>query len=56
MPETALGTDEGIASVLPRVAGFDIYPYVRIGGVVLVGLVTLLLLTRAGRRRRRRRR
>ena len=54
VPETALGTDEGIASVLPRVAGFDIYPYVRIGAVVLVGLAVLALLTRGLRRSRRR--
>ena len=55
VPRTALGTDSGVASVLPRVAGFDIYPYVRIAVLVLGGLVGLMLLGRANRRRRRRR-
>ena len=55
VPRTALGTDSGVASVLPRVAGFDIYPYVRIAALVLGGLVGLMLLGRANRRRRRRR-
>lgn len=56
VPATALGTDGGIAGALPRVAGFDIYPYVRIAGVVLVALVALIVLRRSlGRRRRRRR-
>jgi hypothetical protein len=52
VPRTALGTDSGIAQVLPRVAGFDIYPYVRLlalGAGVVVGLV---LLRRALRRTR----
>jgi hypothetical protein len=53
VPRTALGTDDGIADVLPRVAGFDIYPYVRIAAVAVAGLVGLVLLRRAGRRRRR---
>ena len=52
VPRTALGTDSGLAGVLPRVAGFDIYPYVRIGAVALAALVALLLLRRAARRRR----
>ena len=55
VPATALGTDGGIAGALPRVAGFDIYPYVRIAGVVLVALVALIILRRSLRRRRRRR-
>jgi hypothetical protein len=54
VPRTALGTDSGLAGVLPRVAGFDIYPYVRIGAVVLAALVALLLLRGTARRRRRR--
>ena len=56
VPATALGTDGGIAGALPRVAGFDIYPYVRIVGMVLVALVALMLLRRSVRRSRRRRR
>ena len=55
VPRTALGTDSGVAAVLPRVAGFDIYPYVRIAALVLVVLIGLVLLGRANRRRRRRR-
>jgi hypothetical protein len=55
VPRTALGTDGGIAEVLPRVAGFDIYPYVRLlalGMGAVVGLVLLSrVLRRAGRRR-----
>lgn len=54
VPQTALGTDEGIAAVLPRVAGFDIYPYVRVAAVAVAGLVGLVLLRRSARRRRRR--
>lgn len=53
VPATALGTDEGIAAVLPRVAGFDIYPYVRVAAVALAALVALLMLRRSARRRRR---
>jgi hypothetical protein len=60
VPRTALGTDGGIAGVLPRVAGFDIYPYVRtvalVLGVFLAGLVALVVLTVSSHRRRRRRR
>lgn len=55
VPRTALGTDKGIAALLPRVAGFDIYPYVRVGVLVFVGLVGLLLVRRLLRRRSRRR-
>jgi hypothetical protein len=55
VPRTALGTDAGIAGALPRVAGFDIYPYVRIAAVAGAALVALVVLRRAGRRRRRRR-
>lgn len=55
VPATALGTDGGVASVLPRVAGFDIYPYVRAGGVALSLLILLGLLGRRARRRRQRR-
>ena len=51
VPDTALGSDEGIASVLPRVAGFDIYPYVRTAAFVLAGLLALVLLVRVTRRR-----
>jgi hypothetical protein len=53
VPRTALGTDSGIAGVLPRVAGFDIYPYVRIVGLVVALLLALGILRRVGRRRRR---
>lgn len=56
VPRTALGTDDGIAALLPRVAGFDIYPFVRVGVLVLAGLVGLLLLRRRRRLRRRMRR
>jgi hypothetical protein len=56
VPGTALGTDGGIAGRLPRVAGFDIYPYARIGALVLAGLVALMLVSRSRRRRRRSRR
>lgn len=55
VPATALGTDGGIAGALPRVAGFDIYPYVRISVVALAALVVLIMLRRSARRRRRRR-
>jgi hypothetical protein len=55
VPRTALGTDGGIAGSLPRIAGFDIYPYARI--VVLgVGLVVALVVLRGMVRRQRRRR
>jgi hypothetical protein len=53
VPRTALGTDGGIAGALPRVAGFDIYPYVRIAAVALAALIALVVLRRAARRRRR---
>ena len=56
IPGTALGTDGGIAGRLPRVAGFDIYPYARIAALVLAGLVALVLVSRSRRRRRRARR
>ncbi len=52
VPESALGSDDGIAAALPRVAGFDIYPYVRIAVLILAGLGALLLVRRALRRRR----
>ncbi len=55
IPRTALGTDGGIADALPRVAGFDIYPYVRIAAVALAALIALVVLRRSVRRRRRRR-
>ena len=51
VPSTALGTDSGIAAALPRVAGFDIYPYARLLAVGAVGLGVLVLLRRATRRR-----
>lgn len=54
VPATALGTDEGIAGSLPRVAGFDIYPYVRVAVIGVAALVGLGWLRRAARRRRRR--
>ena len=54
VPRTALGTDGGIAGALPRVAGFDIYPYVRIAAVALAALIALVVLRRSARRRRRR--
>ena len=54
VPRTALGTDGGIAGALPRVAGFDIYPYVRIAAVALAALILLVVLRRSARRRRRR--
>jgi hypothetical protein len=44
VPATALGAEGGIAAVLPRVAGFDIYPVARaltIGAAVIVALVVL---------------
>ncbi len=53
LPRTALGTDRGIAALLPRVAGFDIYPYVRIVGLVAAAVVALVLVRGWARRRRR---
>jgi hypothetical protein len=53
VPRSALGSDGGIAAALPRVAGFDIYPYVRIAAVALAALIALAVLRRAVRRRRR---
>jgi hypothetical protein len=55
VPGTALGTDGGIAGRLPRVAGFDIYPYVRVAALVVGTLVVLAVLGRSRRRARRRR-
>ena len=55
VPGTALGTDGGIAGRLPRVAGFDIYPYVRVAALVVGALVVLAVLGRSRRRARRRR-
>jgi hypothetical protein len=54
VPDTALGTDDGVAALLPRVAGFDIYPYVRVAVVALAALVALIALRRTARRRRHR--
>jgi hypothetical protein len=54
VPRTALGTDGGIADVLPRVAGFDIYPYVRLLALGSVVVVALVMLRRTLRRSRRR--
>ncbi|MGB7980490.1 MAG: hypothetical protein WCF36_06815 [Candidatus Nanopelagicales bacterium] len=54
VPATALGTDGGVAGVLPRVAGFDIYPVVRVVAVALAAFVALIVLRRSARRRRRR--
>ena len=36
--------------MLPRVAGFDIYPYVRIAAVALAALIALIVLRRSARR------
>ncbi len=47
IPRTALGTDGGIAGVLPRVAGFDIYPYARIAAVALAALIALIVLRKS---------
>jgi len=55
VPRTALGTDAGIAAVLPRVAGFDIYPLVRVLGIGVLALAGLVLLRRLARRGRGRR-
>jgi hypothetical protein len=54
VPRTALGTDGGIAGALPRVAGFDIYPYARVAAVALAALTALIVLRRRSRRARRR--
>ena len=54
VPATALGTDEGIAGSLPRVAGFDIYPYVRLAAIGAAALLALAWLRRAAGSRRRR--
>ena len=54
VPATALGTDGGVAAALPRVAGFDIYPYARITTLAVIALVVVLLVRRSARRRRRR--
>jgi hypothetical protein len=53
VPEVALGSDGGIAATLPRVAGFDIYPYVRLAAIGMAALVGLVVLSRRARRRRR---
>lgn len=53
VPASALG-EGGITSTLPRVAGFDIYPYVRIVGLFAAAFVALVVLSRRARRRRRR--
>jgi hypothetical protein len=52
VPGVALGSDGGIAATLPRVAGFDIYPYVRLAALGLAALVGLVVLSRWTRRRR----
>lgn len=54
VPRTALGTDPGVASALPRVAGFDIYPYVRLAAMSLAVLVGYGWLRRRMRKHRRR--
>ena len=56
VPQVALGSDGGIAATLPRVAGFDIYPYVRLAAIALAALVALITLRRWARRRRAHRR
>lgn len=51
VPASALGLEGGVAALLPRVAGFDIYPVVRT--VVLgVGLIAALVVARRVWRRR----
>ncbi|HEX6887301.1 MAG TPA: hypothetical protein VF143_04270 [Candidatus Nanopelagicales bacterium] len=52
VPRTALGTDGGIAGSLPRVAGFDIYPYARVVVLAVTLVVALVALRRVFRRRR----
>ncbi|MGB8019831.1 MAG: hypothetical protein WCF04_01225 [Candidatus Nanopelagicales bacterium] len=53
VPASALGSDGGLAGILPRVAGFDIYPYVRAVALGLAVLIALIMLSRRSRRRRR---
>ncbi len=55
LPRSALGEEGGLAAVLPRVAGFDIYPYVRLALLVLAAVGVLAVLRRVARRRRPRR-
>lgn len=55
VPASALGADGGIAGLLPRVAGFDIYPYVRVAALVAGALLILAVLGRYRRRARRHR-
>lgn len=54
VPRSALGSDQGIAAVLPRVAGFDIYPYLRAAALAAAALTLLMVLRRRVSRRRRR--
>lgn len=53
VPAVALGKGSWIAEALPRVAGFDIYPYVRLFAILVVGALGLVLLVRRASRRRR---
>jgi hypothetical protein len=52
VPASALGAEGGIAAMLPRVAGFDIYPFAR-ALAVLAGLGVALFIARRLWRRRR---
>ncbi|MGV1005539.1 MAG: hypothetical protein ACOYEV_12415 [Candidatus Nanopelagicales bacterium] len=46
VPASALGADGGVAGLLPRVAGFDIYPVARVVALVAGGIVGLVVLRR----------
>jgi hypothetical protein len=53
IPRVALGEDSGLAPRFPRVAGFHVYPYVRLAVIATTGLVILVALVRRRSRRRR---
>lgn len=53
VPRVALGEDTGIAAALPRLGGFDVYPYVRLA---VAGVAAVSLLAWGARWSRRRRR
>jgi hypothetical protein len=52
VPAVALGTDDGLAPLLPTVKGFSTYPYLRLAALAIAGIAGLTLLMRAWRRRR----